>query len=344
MIGIIGDLHFKESLGYADCVADGRQEEKKHILSFIVDTLADCDTVVLVGDQLNARNNSSATIREFVGFIERFKDKKLYVIAGNHEKLGDGRSAIDFLGEIKDKHWTIITNEIVKEKQLVFCPYFARTELGTDDNEGASAALLKRLAISGKKDGGRILFVHHAISSSRTSGGTSTEIFNEIVLPRTELEKSFELIFAGHVHTPQAKGKTIITGSVFANEAGDTDKYIWKVDEKTLKVEQIKLPGRSIYGLTDPNDRDLAGIPKSNILKVVITKKGAKESIDNLKEALKQFDGYVLVEQIPHERKKLHLDSDKNIIEFTPEELLTMYAKERKIDLKKLLAGFELIK
>lgn len=343
MIGIIGDLHFKESLGYADCVADRRQTEKEQVLSFIVDTLADCDTVVLVGDQLNARNNSSATIKEFVGFIERFKEKKLYVIAGNHEKLGDGRSAIDFLGEIKDKHWRTITNEIVKVKNLVFCPYFARTELGTDSNEDASSLLLKKLqAIS--EHGDNVLFVHHAIGDTVTHGGTPTTIFNEVVLHRKALEKIFKVVVGGHIHHPQAVGQTIVTGSVFANEAGDTDKYIWKIDEKTFKVEQIKLPGRSIYGLTDPSDRDLAGIPKRSIVKAIITKKRSKEALDELKEKLKAFDGYVLVEQIPHERKKLHLDGDKNILEFTPEELLAAYAKERNVDLKKLLAGFELIK
>ena len=82
-IGVIGDLHFRESMSYADYIDDRRAGEKKEVLDFIVNEFSDCPAVVIVGDALNLRNNPSEVSREFVAFIERFFDKELYIIAGN---------------------------------------------------------------------------------------------------------------------------------------------------------------------------------------------------------------------------------------------------------------------
>lgn len=79
----VGDLHFKDSLGYADCLEDRRVSEKESVLSFIVDQAEDCEVIVFCGDQLNARNNSSSVLKNFVGFLERFKNKQVFIIAGN---------------------------------------------------------------------------------------------------------------------------------------------------------------------------------------------------------------------------------------------------------------------
>lgn len=111
-----------------------------------------------------------------------------------------------------------------------------------------------------------------------------------------------------------------------------------------ISVEKIKLPGRGIYGLTDPTDEDLNKIPKKSILRVTITKETSTIKINELKDKLKEFDAYVLLSQIPHQRKKLIIDGNKNLIDFTVEQLLSVYAKEKSIDLNKLTRGFELIK
>jgi DNA repair exonuclease SbcCD nuclease subunit len=122
MIGIIGDLHFKESLGYAEYIKDHRVGEKKKILDFIVEEFSDCDAVVFMGDQLNSRNNTSEVIRDFVSFVERFDGKEVFIIKGNHESTPHGRSAIDFMKEIilrpyQQQIISAIVNELKKRQR-----------------------------------------------------------------------------------------------------------------------------------------------------------------------------------------------------------------------------------
>ncbi len=340
IIAVIPDLHMQEYLGYSDFIEGSRQEEEKEILDFIVESFKDVNKIVFMGDCFQTRNPSSGVIKKFVNFIERFKNKKLFIIAGNHDILSGGeKSSLDFLKEVKDKDWVVITNKITKLDNNIFSPYFTRSMLEVETNEDGTKKLMEIL------DGGNILFTHQTISDSLTTSGQSTNLFNEIVLPRKELQKKFKLIIAGHIHHPSEKiDKTIITGSVFNNEVNETQKYIWTINEDTLKVEKIKLPGRGIYGLTDPTDEDLNKIPKKSILKVTITKEISTIKINELKEKLKEFDAFVLLSQIPHQRKKLIIDGNSSLLEFSVEQLLSVYAKEKSINLSKLSHGFELIK
>jgi len=211
--------------------------------------------------------------------------------------------------------------------------------LEVETNEEGTKKLMEMLG------DGNILYTHQTISDSLTTSGESTNLFNEIILPRKELEKKFKLIISGHIHNPSAKiDKTIIAGSVFCNEVNETQKYIYKINEDFLEVEKIKLPGRGIYGLTDPTEEDLNKIPKKSILKVTITKETSTIKINELKEKLKEFDAFVLLSQIPHQRKKLIIDGNKSLLEFSVEQLLSVYAKEKSISLDKLTHGFDLIK
>jgi hypothetical protein len=82
ILGVIGDLHLRDNLGYADHVGDNRIPEKKEILNFIIDKLSDCSHIFFLGDQLNAKNNPSHIIKELVQFVEQFK-QKIFVLAGN---------------------------------------------------------------------------------------------------------------------------------------------------------------------------------------------------------------------------------------------------------------------
>ena len=126
-------------------------------------------------------------------------------------------------------------------------------------------------------------------------------------------------------------------------EVGETQKYIWILDEKTLKVEKIKLPGRAIYGLTDPTLKDLEKIDKSSIVKVTITKKLDKKDMAELKDMLSEFDASMVIENIPMERKKIDIEKG-GLIDFNIENLLQLYSKERSVPLEKLKQAFELIK
>ena len=343
-IGVIGDLHFRENLSYSDYISDRRVGEEKEILDFIVNSFSDCDKIVFMGDQLNSRTNSSLTLKKLVNFVERFSGKEIYMLKGNHECFGDGRSAIDFLAEINNDKWHIINRTPININGMVFCPYMTNAELGAKDNEEALKIIMDLILMAKGKDKGKILFHHNAIYDTVVNSGRSVNDFPEPILPAKELEKEFDLIVGGHIHKPQRKDNILVTGSIFNNEVNEIKKSIFKIDEDTLEIETINLPGRKIYKLEDPKDEDLEKIEKESIVKVILTKKIASVEITKLKEKLKIFDAYILVEQIPKTKKKMHYGEGESVLEFTIEELLGVYSKDKKIDNKKIKRGFELIK
>lgn len=334
IIGVIGDLHMKDDLSYADNISDRRVSEKKTILDFIVDSFKDCDHIVFLGDNFNSRNNSSETNKDFVKFLERFSDKQIYIISGNHEKKGSGKTAIDFLAEVKRLNWHIFTQPNFCEiggKLVNFMPYMLNSELKVENTEEAVKYLTSQF------DGGDILFTHHAISGT-VFNGIKTDELKEIVLPREDLEEKYKLIVAGHIHVPQQYGKVLITGNVFTTEVGEKEKFIYKIDEN-LKVEKINLPVREIHKLENPELKDLSSIPKSSIVKVILTDK--KIDFEKLEEQLLKFDAHLLIEDYPSERKKVHIE--EGAFDFSLEGILKLYAEEKKIDHQKLIKGYQLI-
>lgn len=340
MIGIIGDMHFKERLGYSDYIDDGRVAEKEKVLDFIVATFEKCDQIVFMGDQLNSKNNPSQVIKDFVRFLERFKTQEIFIIAGNHEKFGSGKSAIDFLKEIKNERWHVITNKIEIFNNMVFCPYFTKSELGFESNKEV-ADKLTDLFINGN-----VLFIHHAISGTDSINDYSVDLFDEPVFDRKKLEEKFNWVIGGHIHKPQVKGHTIVTGSIFNNEVGEHEKYIWKlnlIDPDTSEFFQIKVSDRGIYKLENPSIEDLKKIGNGNIVKVVITNDEAKENIESLKEEMERFDGHLILEHIQKERQKTKIKEGTDLLDLDIIQLLEIYAKEKKVDFSKLKSGFDLI-
>ena len=349
MLLIVGDLHMKPSLSYAEYIKDGRKSEKKEILDFIVNQSENCDSVVFLGDQLNSRTNSPEVIREFVNFLERFEGKEIYIISGNHESFADGRTALDFLKEIKNKKWHIITNT-TKKFQLgpisaTFCPYFTKSELEVSENSEAIEKILEKL------EPADLLFHHHTMGLGGKIAGLALDIdqLPEPVLPIEKLQKMYKVIFGGHIHKSYTKfDKAIVTGSIFNNEVGETQKYVWKIDETAedinTTIEQIELPGRKVLKLEDPTIKDLEAVDKSSIVKVIITKKVSVEFFAELKISLKRFDAYILLERIPKKRKKMHYTEGESILEFRIEDLLKLYAKEKEVSYEDLKNGFDLIR
>lgn len=337
----IGDLHFKENLGYAEFVKDKRIKEKKEVLDFIVKSAEDCRAVVFLGDNLNSRNNTSEVIRDFVKFVERFNDKEVYIIAGNHEKKGDGKSAIDFMKEIGKPNWQIITNSVehcslANGLNVTFCPYFSKSELEVDTDEEGSKKLMEKLK------GGEILFHHHAVTDTATASGMQTNIFQEVLLPKKELEEKYKLVVGGHIHKNQKVGRTVVAGSIFTNEVGELSKSVWKIDATDMSTEEIPLPVRGIHKLTNPTDEQIKNIPSNDIVKVILTEKREISEISSLKELLEKFEAYVLLEQYPHERVKAHFE--EGVLDFDIENLLETYSKQKKVPLDKLKMAFALIR
>jgi len=333
---VIGDLHMKEHLRYHDSIPDKRNGERQEILDFIVKQSEDTDTVVLLGDVFDNKNPLATTTKLFTEFLERFIDKKVYIIAGNHSKHSDGRTSLDYLKEIKNKNWKIITTTVEKIDGMVFCPYFFRQELGVNTDAEGSQKVLSMLP------DGDSFFFHHAISDTEVTSGLQVNIFNELVFPRDVLEKKYKILFGGHIHKNKNYGKTIVAGSVFNQEVGEVGKSIWKLNTINWEVEEIHLPGRCIYKLENPTVDDLMDIEFSSIVKVILTLRLSVEDMNKLRELLKKFDAHIIIEQYPNERTRAVYE--KNILEFSVGELLGLYAEQKKVSLPKLLSAFDLIK
>lgn len=351
MVGIIGDPHFRENFPYGDYLPDKRKKEWGEIKNTIIESFADCDTIVFMGDNFHAKHNPSQVVREFTEFVERFGDKKIFIIAGNHEKFADGRTAVDYLGEINHPNWHIVTDLVFSYPidhgiSFTFCPYFFRQELGAQDYEEATNKLIEKFTgfTEGEwKNEKRILFVHHAVSETIANAQqVATDFFNEIVLPKKLLEKKFDFVVAGHIHKHGDYGKTLMTGNIFTDEIGEMEKFVWKLDEKTMEVTPIKLPVRPIWGLSNPSIDELISItPNRSIVKLLFTEK-QDISIEEYKKILNKFDAHILVEQYPRERKKL-VEEDVDILDLGIKKLLSIYAKQRKVDEKKLLNAWNTI-
>lgn len=336
---VIGDTHWKDSLSYADYLPDRREGEKKEILDFLIDQAKDCDHVVFLGDFFNSKNNSSEVNRQAVELLERFEKKEVYIISGNHSKKGDGKTAIDFLGEVKKTNWHIFTKpgtvaiEGTRTFKFDFLPYMLNSELLVEDYKKASNKLLKEFMYSGD-----ILFVHHTISGSSWNGFKADDLQTEIVLPREELEKKYKLIIAGHIHEPQQMGNTWVVGNLFTTQVGETERYIYKIDDE-LQVEKIKVPAREIHKIENPTAKQLSSIPKSSIIKCIITNR--EYDIEELEKELSKFDAHLLIEDYPDERKRMKIE--ENAFDFSIESLLKLYAEEKDVDLSKLLNGLKII-
>jgi len=325
---VCGDLHFRSEMSYSEYVKDGRKAEKKAILASILDLSAECDGVVLLGDCFNNRNNPSEVIREFVSFVESFGDKEIFIIAGNHEKTGDGKSALDFMREVNKPNWHIITNKIEKIGNLVFLPYFYKTEVGVNTNDKLKNYILKNLPE------GDYLFGHHAFV------GHTGDYYNEVALPLVKLKDKYKTIFMGHIHTPTHIENLILSGSVFTSEANEGTKFVYTLNLKTGKVKNHELPNRLIFKLDNPKLADIADLPNDSILKLFIK---PELLTDEMKSLMIEKKLNLFIINTKESTRAKYKESD-NLIDLSVTELLTMYAKQKKIDPAELIEGFLLIK
>lgn len=340
-IGLIGDMHFKEKLGYSEYVSDRRVSEKAGVLDFIEATFKDHDAVVFMGDNLNSRNNHSDVIRDFVCFVERFDPEKTFILAGNHEKWGDGRSAIDFLKQVR-RPWKVITDkpEVHKIKGLncVFLPFMARVEVGAKTDEEASRKIEAMLPA------GDVLFGHQTISDINMNDSIDTGMFNEPVLNKDFLKTRYRQIAIGHIHNSYQETQILLTGSTFTNEVNELDKYIWTIEfnEQGESVTGHRLPERAIKKLINPTPKDIAALPHPVILKVEMTKRDI--DVGALKKQIQEkgVDGLIFVEKYFNERRQIEAQGD--ILEYSIERMLEMYAKNKNLDPRLLLEGYDLIR
>lgn len=329
---IIGDQHFKAEMGYADYVRDGRRSEKKGVISYILDISKQCQGVVLLGDNLNNRNNPSEVIREFVEFVERFGDKEIFILLGNHEKNGNGKSALDFMKEINKPNWHIITNKIEKVDNLVFLPYFYKSEAGVSSNEQLKSYIMNNLPE------GDYLFAHHAVTGI---GGGEGDFFNEVALPYGELKTKYKRIINGHIHQPLQFESFTQAGSVFTDQVGEVDKFVYVLDQMDDTITPWRLPNNGIYKLVDPTMDEVAKLKAGSIAKIYINP--LRPDYNEIKNLAKMAGAnFNIVEKVDKVRDKVTDSTD--IIDLNINDLLKLYAEKNKLNIDLLLEGFDIIK
>jgi DNA repair exonuclease SbcCD nuclease subunit len=329
-IGVIGDLHMRDRLRYADLVKDGREEERRLVLDCIVEKTSDCDAIVFLGDQFHSKNPTSKTISMFTAFLERFGNKEIYLLVGNHEIDGDLVSSMDYMMELKNKKWNVI-KEITSLDGMCFLPWIPKNTFETRDHGAMIEEIMQKISSN------NLLFAHYAVSGCEI-GGPTVETFNEPVLPMDELQKRFKMVFTGHIHTPKRFGSIVLCGSVFTADAGEKEKNIYILDTSTLAVETIQLPCRPILNVVDA---EIPPINSKAILKIEI--RDPSICIEDIKRLTSGFDGVKITKNIQSERERL-VDTSNGIPELDEKNLLETYAKVKKVDLVDLMMGYDLVK
>ena len=345
---ILGDMHWTQQLPYGGSFKDGRKEEWSEVIKKIVDTAQTCDAVVQLGDFYHARHNHSMTIKDSVKFLKSLGDKEINILAGNHSRYGTN-TALDFLKEIGNPNWHVHTEPTetsVAGVPSMMIPFMTPASLGVEDKESGAKKLIELIKPA------KLAFTHHAISGSKVrkkSMNFETDFFNEIVLPKEDLEEKFDVIVGGHIHEKQwLSEKTLVAGSVFPKSIGEHEKSIWVMDTEGGKIEEVELPVRGIYKMIWEEDMIVTHdsmvpkkeIPKNSIVKCYVTNRGT--NLNDVKEYLNNFDSHLIIEQYPSERAKTHFEVGG--LDLSVEGLLKLYSKAKELSYSDLKSGFDLIK
>lgn len=343
---VVGDQHFRHELPYASAFKDGRRGEWEDVKKEIHTLSEQCDAVVLIGDNLNSKNNASIVLREFVEFLNGFGDKEIHILVGNHERSGTV-TALDFLKKVNKNKWHVYDQptaiKLEANQYMMMIPYMTPALLGVDTKE-AGVEYIKNFYKELDDFNGEVAvtFAHHAVDGSKIRG-IPIALANEIVIPS---DISAKKIFAGHIHEKQLLGDHVImTGSIFTNEVGEHTKSVWIYDDVEDMVEEKPLPVRGIYKIDGVAEGALyAEIPDHSIVKAIVKDSfwNNEENMAHLKNViLDRFDASIIVEQYPDERTKVHFED--GVLDLSVENMLQKYAEAKDISYSELLEGFALI-
>jgi hypothetical protein len=264
-----------------------------------------------------------------VSFLERFGDKQVYLLGGNHDSDASGRCALDFIREISDKPWTVVHGEVKTVNGICMIPYFRRSQFGVDTDAEVVGKVMAEIPSDT-----RVAVLHHAIAGTKTASGQMTDMFGEPVFDASTLltMESRPRVLGAHIHFPQDKGRLQIIGSWMCQDVGETeDKRVLRWDSATDEMESIVLPGRKLLKLVDPDEETLKSlVGYYGLIKVVtdrpeIVPKGLAEAVQ--------------VHEKPKEARRTIYQVD----DYSPEALIKVYAAARGLDLAKLERGWKLI-
>lgn len=333
---IIGDLHLSNSLRYADYIPDRRNEEFERILKTLSEVGSTCDSVVFLGDLLQSKNPSIYTVEKLLSIIEIFSDLDIFFLAGNHEKGSDGKTALDFLNEIKGKKWTVVSDSIVSTNGLVFCPYFQKTEFGTNNLKKAADKFNEEICLNKQ---GEFLFVHHAIMGIKYPELPDDFYSSELYVTK-KTANLFKKVFCGHIHTPFEQDNVICAGSIFNNEVGECNKYFYVLDIKPnngYTVEKYNVPTMPIRKVVLSKIEDLNDATVGGFAKVYLQSIFTPDELSKIRESLSsKYINYLLINNF---KKNKHSSETTDLI-ISTESLLELYAQKNKIDKEPFLSAF----
>ena len=333
-IGIIGDMHYVETLPYAEAFNDGRQGEWSRMESAIRDYVKGCSDVIFLGDQFDAKNNPSEVITKFTKFLESLEGSpEVHILAGNHEKRANGTSALDYLRHVKNPKWHVYTDvtqvAMANGKTATFLPYMFRQEFSARDD----AELTKMILELPWMEKGDYLFTHHALSGTFCDGGL-VDLFHEAILPRKILEERFWRIFAGHIHTPYEYGKTVVVGSTFTACVGEAKKYVWQLDADN-ELTRIALPVLPIKKVMWDGVAEKPVVEENCITKVFCVSGSDSRWVPIEKE------GVVRETYQVEQRRGMHEVEDLEALDIP--KLLKLYAQAQKKEIGSLVKSLDLL-
>lgn len=340
---IVGDPHFRHQLPYSTALPDGRASEWAGVKEQLAKMAAECDEVILMGDNFNSKHNHSSVNREFVEFLHTLGEKPVHMLVGNHERYGH-ETALDFIAEMKKPNWHVY-NDIEKVsvggKSAVMLPFMTPGVLWAKDLEEAQEILTTKLKEIGEAD---YLFHHHVAEGTLWSQTSETTDLHEVYVPQ-ECIDLYQLVVGGHIHKRQwVSDKVLVTGNLFTNEVGEEDKAVYILNTEDNKAEEKKVNVRGIYKVEVRSDTSFDDIPDNAIVKAVVVDPELQgEGVNKLRnETLTRFDAFVVVEQYPRKRQKIQI-SEAGGLDLTLENLIKVYSEARKIPHTDLKAGLELL-
>jgi len=333
---IVGDQHFRNQLPYAQAEADGRKSEWSAVITAIHTASRTCDAVVLLGDNLNSRHNHSSVLAEFVEFLDGFGEKEIHILAGNHERYGK-ETAIDFLKGVRPE-WKIYTEPrvtIIGSIPAMMFPFMSPASLNASSVTEARDIALK-MALPA-----HYLFHQHIVEGT-TVGGALLEDIPEIVFPKT-IEGRYKKIFGGHIHDPQiVSDKICVTGNIFTEQTGNTEKYIYVLDTDTDKAERIALPVKPIKKVEFPAT-DITTLVPETIYKCVVNDKALHGvGVDGIKANLESRGiAHVIVEQYESERART--TEPVGDLDLSLPNLLKVYSEVKKVPYEQIQRALDFV-
>lgn len=338
---IVGDPHFRYQLPYSTALPDGRASEWEGVKSFLHELGKECDEIVLMGDNLNSKHNHSSVNSEFVRFLQDFGEKKIHMLVGNHERYGHNH-ALEYIRDMNYPLWQVYDQPVVVDfgdKKAFMLPFMTAGVLNAPDLPEAQKKLTEILSESMAD----FLFHHHVAEGTIWSQTSETQDLHEVYVPKSVFP-IFGKIIGGHIHKRAwVNDDVLVTGNLFTNEVGEHDKAVFILDTDTGAITEHKVPCRGIYKVEVRLGTTFDDIPDASIIKAVVVDPALQgEGVAQLRDTLKRFDAFVVVEQYPRKRQKIQIDEAAGL-DLSLDNLIKVYAEARKVPHAELKAGLDLL-